>query len=152
MIDTGDPHLDRNVTDYFRLQAENEYQQHQQQQQHRQSIADAERCEYIRRHIGELLGVYKRDTGLFDGAPEYKMRFVIEVRSQLEYDEDFFDVANVALRNMDHWNDPARIALALSHSNDRFALNRLIRMNLGSRRIGHGPRLFRFSMSSSHIG
>lgn len=55
-------------------------------------------------------------------------RFIAEVRSLLEYDEDFFNSPNVALRNMTHWNDPDRIALALNNSPGRFALERLVKL------------------------
>lgn len=61
-------------------------------------------------------------------APRYHLRFVAEVRSLLEYDSDFFDAPNFALRNMVQWNDPDRIVLALNNSPDRFALERLIDM------------------------
>jgi len=58
----------------------------------------------------------------------FRRRFIAEVRSLLEYDPDFFDAPNIALRNMYHWNDPDRIVLALNHSPGRFALERLIKM------------------------
>jgi len=58
----------------------------------------------------------------------YRQRFVVEVRSLLEYDEDLFDAPNIALRNMDHWNDPYRIVTALNNSAERFAYNRLIKL------------------------
>lgn len=61
-------------------------------------------------------------------ASEYGARFVTEVRSLLEYDEDFFDAPNSALSNMTHWNNPDRIARALNNSPGRFALERLIEM------------------------
>ncbi len=59
---------------------------------------------------------------------DYRQRFIIEVRSLLEYDPDFFDAPNIALRNMSHWNDPNRIVLALRNGAGRFALQRLIAM------------------------
>lgn len=61
-------------------------------------------------------------------ATEYHQRFKIEVRSLLEYDEDFFSAPTIALRNMDHWNNPDRIVLALNNSTGRFALHRLLAM------------------------
>lgn len=61
-------------------------------------------------------------------AAEYLDRFIVEVRSLLEYDEDFFAAPNFALRNMDQWNDPERIIIALNMSTDKFAFNRLIGM------------------------
>lgn len=67
--------------------------------------------------------------GATDGiAIDYVSRFVTEVRALLEYDEDFFNSPNVALRNMGHWNDPDRVALALNNSPGRFALVRLVEM------------------------
>lgn len=57
---------------------------------------------------------------------DFVNRFVTEVRSLLEYDEDFFPAPSVALRNMGHWNDPDRIIVALNNSPGRFALNQLI--------------------------
>ncbi|MCK6482875.1 MAG: hypothetical protein HUU22_05200 [Phycisphaerae bacterium] len=64
-------------------------------------------------------------------------KFVAEVRSLLEYDDDFFNSPNVALRNMTHWNDPDRIALALNNSPGRFALERLVKLldELGERLV-----------------
>lgn len=59
-------------------------------------------------------------------AARYGRRFEVEIRSLLEYDEDFFDAPNVALRNMAQWNDPFRIVSALNGSTQRFALHRLI--------------------------
>ncbi|HOB74263.1 MAG TPA: hypothetical protein PKG54_07035 [Phycisphaerae bacterium] len=59
-------------------------------------------------------------------AMEYRQRFILQVRSLLEYDEDFFASPNFALRNMAQWNDPDRIVLALDNSPGRFALQRLI--------------------------
>jgi len=56
----------------------------------------------------------------------HRQRFAVEVRSLLEYDEDLFDAPNIALRNMDHWNNPYRIVTALNNSAERFAYNRLI--------------------------
>ncbi len=66
-----------------------------------------------------------RDEGL---TRDYKTRFIIAVRSLLEYDEDFFDAPNFALRNLAQWNDPDRISVALNNSPNRFALDRLIAM------------------------
>ena len=60
--------------------------------------------------------------------PRFRQRFVVQVRSLLEYDSDFFDAPNTALRNMLQWNDPDRIVLALNSSPGRFALRRLIQM------------------------
>jgi len=57
---------------------------------------------------------------------DYKDRFIVEVRSLLEFDEDFFDEPNFALRNMKQWNDADRIILALNNSPDRFAFKRLL--------------------------
>jgi len=59
-------------------------------------------------------------------ASDFVKRFILEVRSLLEYDEDFFDAPNFALRNMTHWNNPDRIVLALNNSPQRFALERLV--------------------------
>ncbi len=59
---------------------------------------------------------------------DYVRRFETEVRSLLEYDEDFFRAPNIALRNMRHWNDPERIIRALDGSPGRFALSRLVAM------------------------
>ena len=59
-------------------------------------------------------------------ASDFGKRFVTEVRSLLEYDEDFFDAPNFALRNMTQWNNPERIALALNNSPGRFALERMV--------------------------
>ncbi|MBK8269973.1 MAG: hypothetical protein IPK83_17415 [Planctomycetes bacterium] len=53
-------------------------------------------------------------------------RFITEVRSLLEYDDDFFAAPSVALRNLGQWNDPDRIIVALNNSPGRFALNQLI--------------------------
>lgn len=61
-------------------------------------------------------------------APRYRERFILEVRSLLEYDPDFFDQQNIALVNMDQWNDADRIVLALNNSPSRFALDRLVKM------------------------
>lgn len=58
----------------------------------------------------------------------YRQRFILEVRSLLEYDEDFNAAPNFALRNMEQWNDPGRIVLALHNSAEQFALERLIVM------------------------
>ncbi len=60
--------------------------------------------------------------------PEYRKRFVTEVRSLLEFDKDFFEAPNTALRNMQQWNTPQRIILALNNCPDKFALQRLIEM------------------------
>lgn len=57
---------------------------------------------------------------------DFYERFITGVRSLLEYDEDFFDAPNIALRNLTEWNNPERIALALNNSPGRFALGRLI--------------------------
>lgn len=70
--------------------------------------------------IGDSPG---RDTML---APRYRKRFITEVRSLLEYDEDFFDEPNVAMRTMYEWNDADRIVAVLNNSPRRFALSRLI--------------------------
>lgn len=59
-------------------------------------------------------------------ATDYRERFIVEVRSLLEFDGDFFDAPNFALRNMSQWNEPERIVTALNNSPDRFALHRLI--------------------------
>lgn len=59
-------------------------------------------------------------------ASDYAKRFILEVRSLLEYDEDFFNSPNFALRNMTQWNNPDRIVLALNNSPGRFALERLV--------------------------
>jgi len=59
-------------------------------------------------------------------AARYRERFKIEVRSLLEYDEDFFEAPNIALRNMAHWNNPERIVLALNNSAGKFALQRIV--------------------------
>lgn len=56
---------------------------------------------------------------------DYYEKFITSVRSLLEYDEDFFDAPNIALRNLTEWNNPERIALALNNSPGRFALERL---------------------------
>ncbi|MCG3128686.1 MAG: hypothetical protein CHACPFDD_03576 [Phycisphaerae bacterium] len=55
-------------------------------------------------------------------------RFIVAVRSLLEYDPDFFDAPNVALRNLTEWNNPDRIVVALSNTPGRFALNNLVEM------------------------
>lgn len=55
-------------------------------------------------------------------------RFTVAVRSLLEYDPDFFDAPNIALRNVTEWNNPDRIAVALSNTPSRFALNNLVAM------------------------
>jgi len=70
---------------------------------------------------------------------EVRQRFIIEVRSLLEFDEDFFNAPNVALRNMDHWNNPDRIILALKSSPRRFALKRLTALldDLGGKLVSH---------------
>lgn len=70
-------------------------------------------------------------------ATEYRDRFIVEVRSLLEYDRDFFDSPNFALRNMSQWNRPARIVLALNNTPNRFALKRLVEMldELGARLV-----------------
>ena len=60
--------------------------------------------------------------------PRYRQRFIVEVRSLLEYDPDFFDSPNIALRNMYQWNSPERIIVALNNSPGRFALERLMLM------------------------
>lgn len=61
-------------------------------------------------------------------ATEYRERFIVEVRSLLEFDRDFFDSPNFALRNMSQWNRPDRIVLALNNSPNRFALQRLVQI------------------------
>lgn len=61
-------------------------------------------------------------------APCYRERFIVRVRSLLEYDQDFFDQPNVAMRTMYEWNDAERITLALNNSPGRFALNQLVSM------------------------
>lgn len=61
-------------------------------------------------------------------ASRYRSRFMVEVRSLLEYDDEFFDSPNMALRNMAHWNDPDRILVALHNSPGQFALQRLVEM------------------------
>lgn len=61
-------------------------------------------------------------------ATEYRERFIVEVRSLLEYDRDFFDSPNFALRNMSQWNRPDRIVMALNNSPNRFALKRLVQI------------------------
>lgn len=58
----------------------------------------------------------------------FRQRFILEVRSLLEYDPDFFDAPSVALRNMAEWNDADRIVLVLNNSPGRFALERLLKM------------------------
>ena len=70
-------------------------------------------------------------------ATEYRDRFIVEVRSLLEYDRDFFDSPNFALRNMSQWNRPARIVLALNNTPNRFALKRLVQIldELGARLV-----------------
>lgn len=70
-------------------------------------------------------------------ATEYRDRFIVEVRSLLEYDRDFFDSPNFALRNMSQWNRPQRIVLALNNCPSRFALKRLVEMldELGDRLV-----------------
>jgi len=70
-------------------------------------------------------------------AAEYNERFEIEVRSLLEYDEDFFDLPNIALRNTVQWNDPDRIVVALNNSTGKFALDRMVDIidALGSRLV-----------------
>ncbi len=59
-------------------------------------------------------------------ASDYGERFIVAVRSLLEYDPDFFNAAGYALRNMTQWNNPDRIVQALNGSPQRFALNRLV--------------------------
>ncbi len=59
-------------------------------------------------------------------AAEFRDRFIVEVRTLLEYDEDFFAAPNFALRNMDHWNNSEKIIVALNTSTDKFALSRFI--------------------------
>ncbi|MCH7813168.1 MAG: hypothetical protein IID40_04015 [Planctomycetes bacterium] len=70
-------------------------------------------------------------------ASDYIQRFIIEVRSLLEYDEDFFDAPSVAMRNLTHWNQTSRIVLALNNSPGRFALHRLVQIldELGSKLV-----------------
>lgn len=58
----------------------------------------------------------------------YREKFILEVRSLLEYDEDFYASPNFALRHMDQWNDPDRLILALENAPQKFAYQRLIRM------------------------
>lgn len=69
--------------------------------------------------------------------PKYRQRFIVEVRSLLEYDEDFFNSPNVALRNTTQWNDPDRIVLALANCPEEFAQERLIAIidELGERLV-----------------
>ncbi len=59
---------------------------------------------------------------------QYRRRFIVQVRSLLEYDEDLFDAPNIALRNMAQWNDPYRIVVALQNSAGKFAYHRLIKL------------------------
>jgi hypothetical protein len=68
---------------------------------------------------------------------QYRERFKVEVRSLLEYDDDFFAAPKVALRNMDQWNNPDRIVYALKNSTNQFALTRLMSMidELGNKLI-----------------
>ena len=61
-------------------------------------------------------------------AAEYDQRFEIEVRSLLEYDEDFFNLPNIAMRNTAQWNNRDRILVALNNSTGKFALRRLVNM------------------------
>ena len=61
-------------------------------------------------------------------ASVYRQRFITEVRSLLEYDEDLYEAPNIALRNMASWNDAHRIVLALRNSAEQFALQRLVKM------------------------
>lgn len=61
-------------------------------------------------------------------AAEYEQRFEIEVRSLLEYDEDFFNLPNIAMRNTAQWNNRDRILVALNNSTGKFALRRLVDM------------------------
>ncbi|MCA9255367.1 MAG: hypothetical protein KDA33_07000 [Phycisphaerales bacterium] len=70
-------------------------------------------------------------------ATDYRERFIVEVRSLLEYDRDFFDSPNFSLRNMSQWNRPERIMLTLDNSPNRFALKRLVQMldELGQRLV-----------------
>lgn len=65
----------------------------------------------------------------------YTQRFMVEVRSLIEYDEDFYGAPNLALRNMAQWNNPERIVLALNNSPGKFALLRFIELadELGER-------------------
>lgn len=58
--------------------------------------------------------------------PKFRKRFIVEVRSLLEYDPDFYEAPNSALRNMSQWNDADRIVLALNNSVGKFALKRLM--------------------------
>jgi hypothetical protein len=62
------------------------------------------------------------------GIAEYRRRFIVQVRSLLEYDEDLFDAPNIALRNMAQWNDPYRVVVALHNSAGKFAYHRLIKL------------------------
>jgi len=70
-------------------------------------------------------------------AAEFDERFKVEVRNMLEYDEDFFDLPNIALRNTAQWNDPDRIIIALKNSTGKFALLRLLDIveNLGEQLV-----------------
>lgn len=61
-------------------------------------------------------------------ATRFRSRFITEVRTLLEYDEDFFDSPNVALRNLEQWNNADRITLALNSSPARFPLTRLMEL------------------------
>jgi hypothetical protein len=70
-------------------------------------------------------------------ASDFAGRFIVEVRSLLEHDEDFFNAPNFTLRNMTHWNTADRIVLALNNSPDRFAMERLVAIldELGERLV-----------------
>jgi len=59
---------------------------------------------------------------------QFRRRFVIAVRTLLEYDEDFFNAPNIALRNMSHWNDANRIIRALNNNTRKFSLEYLVKM------------------------
>ena len=50
------------------------------------------------------------------------------VRSLLEYDRNFYEAPNFALRNMAQWNNPERIVVALNNSPAKFALAQMIEM------------------------
>ncbi len=63
-----------------------------------------------------------------DMEAQFRERFKVEVRSLLEYDDDFFAAPKVALRNMDQWNNPDRIIYALQNSTNQFAMTRLMEM------------------------
>jgi len=74
----------------------------------------------VRKIIGDSPGA----TAML--AAEFGKRFILEVRSLLEFDEDFFNAPGIALRNMTHWNNPDRIVRALHNSPHRFPLERLV--------------------------